>query len=62
VPAFVRALLWIAFIVVPGGVFLLPLLLGDAALRRKKLDAQSLPRVLAKLESAPAHPIPVSPG
>jgi hypothetical protein len=57
VPAFVRALLWIAFIVVPGGVFLLPLLLGDAALRRKKVDAST---VAANVAPASAHPVPVS--
>jgi hypothetical protein len=29
-------LLWVVFIVAPGGVFLLPLLVGDAMARRKK--------------------------
>jgi hypothetical protein len=36
VTAFVRAILWVLFIVAPGGVFLLPLLIGDAVARRKR--------------------------
>ncbi|HVU00658.1 MAG TPA: hypothetical protein VHE30_02870 [Polyangiaceae bacterium] len=37
--AVVRALLWLLFIVAPGGVFLLPLLVGDAVARRKRQQA-----------------------
>jgi hypothetical protein len=32
----IRALLWVLLIVAPGGVFLLPLLVGDAMARRKR--------------------------
>jgi hypothetical protein len=35
----VRAILWVLLIVAPGGVFLLPLLLGDAVARRKREEA-----------------------
>ncbi|HEX4338193.1 MAG TPA: hypothetical protein VH062_19930 [Polyangiaceae bacterium] len=35
---FVRALLWIVMVVAPGGVFLLPLLVGDAVARRRKQE------------------------
>ena len=36
-----RAVLWVLFIVAPGGVFLLPLLVGDAVARRKRAAAQN---------------------
>jgi hypothetical protein len=36
-------LLWIVFIVAPGGVFLLPLLVGDAMARRKKAVSHVTP-------------------
>lgn len=38
VTAFVRAILWVLLVVAPGGVFLLPLLLGDAVARRKRQE------------------------
>ena len=51
VPAFVRVLLWIVFIVVPGGVLLLPLLVRDAMARRKK--AGEVARAPALLAASP---------
>jgi hypothetical protein len=38
VTAFVRAILWVLLVVAPGGVFLLPLLVGDAVARRKRQE------------------------
>jgi hypothetical protein len=40
VPLIVRALLWTLLVLAPGGVLLLPLLVGDALTQRKKRDAQ----------------------
>jgi hypothetical protein len=34
-----RAILWILLIVAPGGVFLLPLLVGDSVVRRRRKEA-----------------------
>ncbi|HEX7670019.1 MAG TPA: hypothetical protein VF395_10565 [Polyangiaceae bacterium] len=36
--AFVRAILWVLLVIAPGGVFLLPLLVGDAVARRKQKE------------------------
>lgn len=47
-PTFARALLWIVFIVAPGGVLLLPLLVGGTLARRKKAAA------VVKVDVAPA--------
>jgi hypothetical protein len=40
---FVRALLWIVLIVAPGGVLLLPFLVGDEVARRKRAERAAGP-------------------
>ena len=39
----VRALLWVIMIVAPGGIFLLPLLVGDSVARRRREERASKP-------------------
>jgi len=43
VALFVRALLWLLLIVAPGGIFLLPFLVGDAVARRRKEHSADKP-------------------
>lgn len=52
----VRALLWTLLVIAPGGVLLLPLLVGDAMAQRKKRGSlDSMPDVaLPGVEAVPA--------
>jgi hypothetical protein len=43
VASVLRALLWIVVLVAPGGLFLLPLLVGDAMVQRKRRAQDSVP-------------------
>jgi len=50
-----RIVLWIIMIVAPGGVFLLPFLVGDAVAQRRRREAAQ-----AKHGGAPASAVTVS--
>jgi hypothetical protein len=52
-----RIVLWIIMIVAPGGVFLLPFLVGDAVAQRRRRDAAA-----AKHGGAPAGVAAMSAG
>jgi hypothetical protein len=57
VTAFVRAILWVLFIVAPGGVFLLPLLIGDAVARRKREEKPGAVGLASGLASGVARSV-----
>jgi len=42
VAGFVRVILWVLLVIAPGGIFLLPLLLGDAMARRRRVPQESI--------------------
>jgi hypothetical protein len=42
----VRAILWVVLIVAPGGIFLLPLLAGDAMARKRRAQQASSPDIV----------------
>lgn len=52
----VRAILWVLLIVAPGGILLLPLLVGDAAMRRRKRESQ--PPAVDAPQPAEKSPLP----
>jgi hypothetical protein len=54
----VRALLWILLIVAPGGVLLLPFLVGDEMARRKRAQRDSKPDAIP--EPPKSRPIPAT--
>ncbi len=42
-PLVIRAVLWVLMVIAPGGVFLLPLLVGDEVARRRREARTSKP-------------------
>lgn len=58
---FIRVILWVLLVVAPGGVFLLPLLVGDAVAKRKrdaKAEPGKAPTAAAPVRANPGLPAP----
>jgi len=59
VPLILRGLLWLLIVLAPGGMLLLPLLVGDAVAQRRKRAAQDSLAGVASVQPM-ATPLPAS--